>query len=344
MRRLLVALGVVLVALLVAAGGVVAYDRSRQDRIADGVRIGGIDVGGMEAERARAVVRSRLLTPLRRPIVVSAGSRSFLLSAREARVDADIGASVRAALTRSRDGGALVRAWRAVTGESLSADITPAVRWSKPAVQRLVDRVRVRSTRAARDAEVTFSAASLEVREHRSGRTIDAGALKRRVTAALLDPRAPRELRARVRKVRPTVTTADLAEKHATVVTVDRGGFRLRLFKGLELAKTYPIAVGRVGLETPAGLYDIQNKAVNPAWYVPNSDWAGKLAGRVIPPGPENPIKSRWLGIYGGAGIHGTAERDSIGTNASHGCIRMLIEDVEELYDLVPVGATVYIA
>ena len=93
------------------------------------------------------------------------------------------------------------------------------------------------------------------------------------------------------------------------VVTVDRGGFRLRFFKRLRLAKTYRIAVGQVGLETPAGLYHVQNKAVNPAWHVPNSAWAGDLAGKVIPGGvPENPLKARWLGIYAGAGIHGTAD------------------------------------
>src|SRR3712207_5277521 len=88
-----------------------------------------------------------------------------------------------------------------------------------------------------------------------------------------------------------------------------------------------------------------RSKAVNPAWNVPNSAWAGELAGRVIPGGvPENPLKARWLGIYDGAGIHGTDAVGSIGTNASHGCIRMLIPDVVELYDKVPVGAPVYIA
>ena len=71
--------------------------------------------------------------------------------------------------------------------------------------------------------------------------------------------------------------------------------------------------------------------------------WAGKLAGRVIPPGPENPIKSRWIGITGGAGIHGTVETGSLGTNASHGCIRMSIPDVEELFDRVPYGSTIFI-
>jgi lipoprotein-anchoring transpeptidase ErfK/SrfK len=64
----------------------------------------------------------------------------------------------------------------------------------------------------------------------------------------------------------------------------------------------------------------------------------------VIPPGPENPIKSRWMGIYAGAGIHGTDAVSSIGQRASHGCIRMLIPDVVELYDRIPVGTPVFIS
>jgi lipoprotein-anchoring transpeptidase ErfK/SrfK len=84
---------------------------------------------------------------------------------------------------------------------------------------------------------------------------------------------------------------------------------------------------------------------VNPAWHVPNSAWAGDLAGTVIPGGvPENPLKARWMGIFDGAGIHGTDATGSIGSAASHGCIRMLIPDVIELYDQVDVGAPVYIA
>ena len=84
---------------------------------------------------------------------------------------------------------------------------------------------------------------------------------------------------------------------------------------------------------------------MNPAWSVPNSDWAGSLAGTVVPGGvPENPLKARWLGIYDGAGIHGTDVTSSLGTAASHGCIRMSIPEVIELYDKVPVGAPIYIA
>ena len=145
--------------------------------------------------------------------------------------------------------------------------------------------------------------------------------------------------------MQPKVSTTQLAKKYPTVIIVNRSQFKLTLYKGLKVKKTYGIAVGQVGLETPAGLYHIQNKAVNPAWHVPNSAWAGKLAGTVIPAGdPGNPIKARWMGIFDGAGIHGTSDDGSIGSAASHGCIRMHIPDVEELYDQVEVGAPVYIA
>ena len=150
----------------------------------------------------------------------------------------------------------------------------------------------------------------------------------------------------RTKVVEPKVTSKQLAERYPAVVVVQRGSFRLSLYRNLKLAKSYGIAVGQVGLETPAGLYHVQNKAVNPAWTMPNSDWvAPGDRGKVVPGGTaENPLKARWLGIYAGAGIHGTDAEGSIGTAASHGCIRMRIPDVIDLYDQVPVNAPIYIA
>jgi len=109
--------------------------------------------------------------------------------------------------------------------------------------------------------------------------------------------------------------------------------------------KSYRIAIGQVGFDTPIGLYHLQNKAINPAWNVPEKSWAGELAGRVIPSSsPDNPIKARWMGIYDGAGIHGTEETGSLGSAASHGCIRMAVPEVKELYRRVEVGTPVYIS
>jgi hypothetical protein len=77
-----------------------------------------------------------------------------------------------------------------------------------------------------------------------------------------------------------------LPAEYPAYIIIDRPGFTLRLYDHLRLAHTYPIAVGRAGLETPPGLHHILDNQVKPAWHVPHSSWAGSLAGKVIPPGP----------------------------------------------------------
>jgi hypothetical protein len=163
--------------------------------------------------------------------------------------------------------------------------------------------------------------------------------------AALLDPQSDRSFRLPTRVVLPKVTSESLEKRFKYFLAVSRSQRELRFFIDRKLAKTYQVAIGAVGFATPAGLYEIRNKAVNPAWYVPNKPWAGDLAGKVIPSGdPENPIKARWMGFWDGAGIHGTADSGSIGSAASHGCIRMNVPDVIQLYDRVPLHTPLYIS
>jgi lipoprotein-anchoring transpeptidase ErfK/SrfK len=319
-------------------------DVSRADLVANGVRVGGVDIGELRADAARLRLRERLLKPLSHPLVVRAGGRSFHLSAREAGIHANIDAMVDQAIERGRSGSILARSWRAVSGAEVNANLPADIDYSRPAVRRLVDRVRVSVSREPVDAKVDFGPQTISISPSRTGRTIDARRLRTNVANALTSDVGDRTVTAPIERLQPKVSKDELAKRYPVVVTIDRGNFRLNLFKQLKRAQAYPIAVGQAGLETPAGLYTIQNKAVNPAWHVPNSDWAGSLAGQVIPGGaPNNPIRARWLGVYDGVGVHGTDARGSIGTNASHGCIRMLIEDVEKLYDAVPVGTPIYI-
>ena len=332
------------VVVLVGVVAVFAWDADRSDVIANGVRIGPVDVSGLSRDEARVRVQERLVEPLHAPLVISAAGRTFPLSAREAKIEVDLDGMLDEALRRSRAGGVLARTWRAISGEDVGTTVAPEVRYSRRAVQRIVDRVRVAVSRAAIDAELDFSAQSISIREARTGRTIDALKLRSEMQAALASAVAGRTLEVPLVTVEPKVSRETLVAKYPVVLAVDRGNFKISLFKKLEKVKVYPIAVGQAGQETPPGLYTIQNKAIDPAWMVPNSSWAGSLAGQVIPGGtPQNPLKSRWLGVYDGVGVHGTDARASIGTNASRGCIRMLIEDVEKLYDEVPVGTPIYI-
>ena len=339
---------VVALALLVLgglAGAVYAYDHSRRDEIAKGISVGGVDVGGLTAAEARARLQRRILDPLREPIVVTHGSKTWRLTARKARIAANLDASVSQALERSRQGGLLQRTWRGLTGDKVDATLDPQVTYSSRAVARLVRRVAADVDRDPVDAKVSIDGSGVSKVPSQEGVRLRTRSLRREIRAAITSPTAPRTFTARAAKVEPNVTTAQLADKYSTVLIVNRSAFKLTLYKRLKIAKTYPIAVGQVGLETPAGLYSIHNKAINPAWHVPNSDWAGDLAGKVIAgDDPSNPIKARWLGIYDGVGIHGTSDDASIGTQASHGCIRMHVSDVEDLYPRVPIGTPVYIA
>jgi lipoprotein-anchoring transpeptidase ErfK/SrfK len=336
----------VAVLLFVLAGGAVAayaYDSARDDVIAEGVSVAGVDVGGMRADEARRVVRRELQEPLERPLAVVFKKRRFNLSAADAGVKAHVASMVAEALEQSRDGNIVSRVARDLTGGEEDAQVAARVSYSRPAVRRLVRRVARKLNRPARDATLDFP--SLESVKERNGRKLRAAALRQRIAQALTVPGVERRVEATVRIKRPKVTQAELADKYPAVLVADRSNFKLRLYRDLKLVKEYTVAVGALGFDTPAGLYHIQNKAVDPAWSVPNSDWAGALAGTVVPGGvPENPLKERWLGIYDGAGIHGTDQTSSLGTAASHGCIRMSIPDVIELYDQVPVGAPIYIA
>jgi hypothetical protein len=343
--RVVLIAAVVGLLLLAGAGAVYAYDRAHSDEIGKGVRIGGVDVSGLSPEQARAKLRSAVLDPLSRPVVVRARGKRYRLTPERANVSVDVDGSVDAALERSRDGGVLARTWRGLRGESLDAALELDTSYSKRAIRRLVERIGKTVDKPAVDAHVDLENGDVTPRASEDGRRLLAGKLRRQVRKRLLDVGDVKRVRAEIEVVKPKVTTDELAEKYPAVLVVNRSSFQLSLYRELKLTKTYGIAVGQVGLETPAGLYHIQNKAVNPAWSVPDSDWAGDLAGTVVPGGvPENPLKARWLGIYDGAGIHGTDADSSIGTAASHGCIRMRIPEVIELYEQVPVGAPIYIS
>jgi lipoprotein-anchoring transpeptidase ErfK/SrfK len=336
----------VAVLLLVLIGGAVAafaYDSSRDDLIAKGVTIAGVDVGGMTTAEAHRAVERQLKEPLEQPIRVRRGQTRFTLSAEDAGVKADVGGMVDEAHEASRDGSIFSRVARDITGGEENAQVPARVTYSTTAVRDLVKRIRAKLNRPARDATVDFP--SLEKVKEQKGRRVKAAVLEQRIAQALTVPGADRTVRAPVRILKPKVTQAELAAKYPVLLIADRYNFKLRLYRNLNLQKEYTVAVGAVGFDTPAGLYHIQNKAVDPAWHVPNSDWAGDLAGTIVPGGTaENPLKARWLGIFDGAGIHGTDQTYSLGSAASHGCIRMAIPDVIELYDQVPVGAPIYIA
>jgi hypothetical protein len=306
------------------------------------VTIDGIDVGGMDAEEAEATVRRQVLRPLDKPLRVTYRDQKWALPGKKLKVRADIDDAVARAVDVSREGDLPTRLGRYLGGDELEVGISAHVDYSRSAINKFVRGIADDLNRSPQDASVDPSAETLEVVASHPGRKLRDVRLTDELRAAVTGG-GSRAVTVHVHKTKPEVTTEEVATRYPSYLTLDRANFTLRLYRDLELTKTYTVAVGQEGLETPEGTYEIQAMEEEPTWYVPESDWAGDLAGQVIPPGPSNPIKARWMAIFEGAGIHGTEETASLGSAASHGCVRMSIPDVEELYDEVEVGTPIFI-
>jgi len=330
--------------LLLALGGAPSAHAADERIIPEGVSAGGVDLSLLTVDEAteRLAADKGLAAQLRADLILGAAGIPWKLTMREARLAFDARRTAeRAALVPTPvapDEGA------EQGGTPVGVSVPLALTHSKAAVRAWVAKVARRTWRAPRPARLRMTLRHMLVRESKGGFRLNKRSVARKVNRALAGV-DERRLHQRMLKVRPKRTTRQLRDAYPTVVTVDRDGFRLRLFKRLRISKRYNIAVGMAGVETPRGLYRVQNKAVNPAWTKPNSDWVPEgERGQVVPGGaPDNPLKARWLGVYNGVGIHGTSEDWSIGSRASHGCIRMHVSDVIDLYDRVPVGTPVLI-
>lgn len=327
-------------ALLVAAAPAAhAQTPPAEPRIAASVVAGGVDLSGLTAAEAKAKLKAELAPRLARDVTVLVAGRRFTFTGANAKAKLNLTRTVEAALAVTVQPSAPESG-----GVAVGASVVPVVSHARIPVKAFADEVAAAVYRAGRDASVTIGVRKIRLRRARLGIGVDAVALAASLDATIDDPAASRLVRQRVRKVSPAVNADDLRAQYRTVVTVDRASFKLRLFKNLKLRKTYQVAVGQSAYPTPTGRFAITNKAVNPVWSVPNSPWAGELGGSTVAGGSAaNPLKARWMGITNGVGIHGTGQEYSIGSRASHGCIRMRVSDVKDLYPRVPVGTTVLI-
>jgi len=295
--------------------------------VRDGVSVAGVDLGGLTRPQAIQLLQERALPRIQRRFEVRVGRRLFVLTTGRLRL-------------RFREAATARRAMRAKAGQA----VRPVIDFRARSLAAFVRRVTEATYVPARNARMRIGVRRIATRRAARGRRLRPRRLGKGLRHRLASPLRRRALRPRRARVRPSVTLPGLRRSNPVVLTIDRSGYRLRLFRRLRYARSYGIAVGAAGTETPTGLYRIQSKQVNPAWHAPNRPWAGSYAGKTVPGGaPDNPLKARWLGIAGGVGIHGTAEPWSIGSAASHGCIRMRVSDVIDLYHRVPLGSQVLI-
>jgi lipoprotein-anchoring transpeptidase ErfK/SrfK len=281
-----------------------------------GVRVAGVKVGGLTPAAAVSAVQAAFARPL--AVVVD---RSRLVI--EPRHYAS--AYVSTAVARAR-----------IAEPRTNVKLVVAVRGGD--VRAWVGRVSKRFARPSVDATLSFAGERPVIHADRTGRSLNARKLTQRIVAALAS-NSRLALRARTVAVAPAVATD--AFEH--VITINRSTNRLTLYDNGKVSRAFPVATGQAIYPTPRGTFHIVVKYRNPWWYPPtSSSWAQGL--KPVPPGPSNPLGTRWMGISSpGVGIHGTDAPASIGYSASHGCVRMQVPDAEWLFDQVDIGTTVHI-
>ncbi len=328
--------------LLLALGGVAfaayRYDQASADLILPGVEVAGVDVGGMTRSEALSAVQSQVDAQLNTTITLQVAGRSWRVTPAELGRTADVDGAVDQALQRSASVGFLSRVWHRMRHEPVGISVDLNYDTAGSAVGDLLSSISGGITRAPRDASVAVVDGRVTFVHSAPGRSLGANIARARIFAALGD--GSTRVRLPLKKVRPAVPDAKLGK----TIVVDRATNVLTFYDGFQLAHQYNVATAADGYVTPPGDWTIVDKQENPTWYNPAPDTWGADLPASIPPGPGNPLGTRALYLNApGIRIHGTYDTSSIGTHASHGCIRMLIPDVEQLYPLVPIGTRVIV-
>jgi len=290
--------------------------------IVAGVTIGGTLVGGLTAAEARELVKTRFS----RPLWLTGGPGSRIVVTPQ-----ELGA-----IPRVEDAVKLaVRVRRPGFVVPLNVEV------SHPKVERLLATLGKRFHRDPVDATLRLRNLKPFATRDVPGRRLKEVVASRAVILALkTQKRGLLELP--FEKVDAAVQSNELGR----AIVIRRGANQLYLYKvgaKPKLIREFRVATGRSQYPTPLGKYEVVNKQLNPWWYPPaGSDWAKDA--KPIPPGPGNPLGTRWMGLSAPyVGIHGTPDAASIGYSASHGCVRMLIPQVEWLFTQVDVGTPVFI-
>jgi hypothetical protein len=329
--------------LVLALGGVAyaayRYEQANAARILPGISIAGVDVSEMTRAQAIKAVRDRAGEDLDREIVVFVQGERYTTTPKRLGRRAWVGRAVNEAMGMSQRVAWVERAWRRFQDAPLDVDIELSLAGDS-GVQRFVRRTARKVAVDPRDASIGLGQdGGLAFHQAEPGTALNARGAERLLRKALRNGSSIVRL-----SVHPVAAEIDARTLGATIVVhVDTN--RLDLYEGFNVTRSWDVATAKPGWITPVGEWSLYQKRENPTWYNPALDSWGASMPAVVPGGPGNPMGTRALYITapGLIRIHGTTSPDSIGRYASHGCIRMHNEQVEELYELVPVGSKVII-
>jgi lipoprotein-anchoring transpeptidase ErfK/SrfK len=314
------------------------YDKASSARILPGVTIDGVDVSGMTRDEAIRAVTERADLSLEGDLLVEAAGHTWSVTPAALGTHADVAGAVDRAFSVADSMSLVSRVYHRIADKPVPTAIDLGYTYDDAKVRTFVQQASDEVAEPAVNAAVKLVNDALVIRRPRDGEALDVSAAFSRLKAALV--RQVHTVSVPVEVVKPTITAATLGK----TIVVDLSENRLYLYDGLKVAKEYPVATAAPGYVTPVGTWKVVGKVENPTWYNPAPDGWGAGEPLVIPPGPGNPLGTRALYLSApGIRIHGTYASYSIGTHASHGCIRMYISDSEELYPLVPMGTKVII-
>jgi lipoprotein-anchoring transpeptidase ErfK/SrfK len=334
-----VAVVVGLAVALVATMSVAAAARvgASSGRVLAGVTVAGVDVGGMTRDEAVAAVKAATEPKLRRGVVVVAGGKRWAVTPARLGNDARVEQAVDQALA-GPELSAVSDFWHRLTSKPVEHAVAVSRVEDNDKVARFVRRLAPKLAIAPTDASIKLVDGTIVRQKAMDGRVLDVKASARALIKALRGN--TRKVKLITRSVDPKVT----ADKLGKTIEVNLSTNRLTFYDGLEVRKVYPVATGQPSFPTPQGSWQVVNKRMHPTWTNPAPDGWGAGMPRSIPPGPGNPLGTRAMSLNAsGILIHGTYASGSIGSYASHGCIRMFLSDVEALYPQVPMGTPVLI-
>jgi lipoprotein-anchoring transpeptidase ErfK/SrfK len=331
--------GVIVVLLAGAAFAGLSYDRAKSSTILPGVTVENVDVGGMTRAEAAQALAPAIQRFLAHPVVITAGKKQWSETPAELGVQVDAQTAITKALSVSDSLGWPSRVYHRLLGRPVSASLQLPYTVDPTVVTQFAQRMSAEVFLGAQDAKIDFVNGKLVLQHAQVGHRIS----QQRAAGALLDAlkNGSGTVTVPVKKSRPKVTDSNIGK----VIVIRLSQEKLYLYNQMKLEKTYSVATGQPIYPTPTGHFEIITKEVNPTWINPARDTWGKDEPPKIGPGPGNPLGTRAMALSApGILIHGTPEDWSIGHAASHGCIRMHMPDVEQLFTLVNVGTPVIIA
>ena len=314
------------------------YEQARATRILPGVRIEGVEVGGMTRAEANRALEGTVSSILNRPLDVTVAEKTWHLTARELGVKVAVTPVIDQALGFSDSHTRTKRLYHRLLDKPVSRSFDVALSYDDRAVTSFVHAAAGEVRLQARNAFLDYDK-RLIVRHAKAGRAVRVSNSEDALRAALHDGTAAVDLP--MRRLAPKVSDKKLGK--TIIIRISQN--KLYLYNGLKVESTFSVATGQLGIyPTPLGHWKIVNKRINPTWVNPAKDTWGADEPDFIPPGPDNPLGTRALDLSApGIRIHGTPSDASIGHYASHGCIRMHIPDSEKLFGLVEIGTPVII-